>query len=205
MKIADGYLPDDGGMNRVGGVADKMFDAAGGDHRAVSDFITGHNMDATVTPGSKYDTDDHLLSVLNHQWDPNQHGAENLFKWTGGPEASDPDPLIRARARETADSLAHFLVRHEDTLALNLPGHGTDSLGKVNPGVTQALSEAMRPYLGNFVNAPGEMLINQSAQPFERVSDLTKLFNILDSGPDAAKTINSAGAQWNNYLAMSRR
>lgn len=188
-------------MNRVGGVADKMFEAAGGDHRAVSDFITGHNMDATVTPGSKYDTDDHLLSVLEHRWDPNQHGVQNLFKWIGGPEASDPDPLLRARAGETADSLAHFLVRHEDTLALNLPGHGGDSLGKVNPGLTQSLSEAMRPYLGNFVDAPGTTLINHAAEPFETVGDLTKLFNILDSDPGAAKIINSAGSQWNDYLA----
>ncbi|MVU76362.1 hypothetical protein GPX89_03780 [Nocardia sp. ET3-3] len=202
VKIADQYTDENHWMDGVGGVADKMLGAAGTDHIAVSDFITGHGMNATVTPGGTYNADEHVMSVLSHQWSKDEHGAENLFKWIGGPEAvPDPQhPWVADRAGHTADALARMLVRNEDHLALNMNTNG-DSLGKVNPGVTQALSEAMRPYLGNFAHVPDGMLINHSAQAFNTVGDLTKLFNILDSDPTAATIINGAGSQWNDYLA----
>ncbi|MEC3915220.1 TPR repeat region-containing protein [Nocardia sp. CDC160] len=202
-KIADRYTDENHWMDGVGGVADKMLGAAGPDHAAVSDFITGHGMNATVTHGGTYNADEHVMSVLSHGWSKDEHGAENLFKWIGGPEAvPDPQhPWIAERAGHTADALAQMLVRNEDHLASNLPGHDGASLGKVNPGLTQSLSEAMRPYLGNFVAAPDNMLVNHSAHSFESVSDLSKLFTVLDSDPTASKIINSAGSQWQDYLA----
>lgn len=181
-------------------VADKMFGAASRDHRAVSDFITGDGMNATVTPGGRYNADDHVMSVLSHRWGSDEHGAEKLFTWIDD-EATNPDPKVSANAGHTADTLAHMLVRNSDHLALNLPGHDGDSLGKVNPGVTQALAESMTPYLGNFAGAPDSMLINHTAQPFGKVDDLSKLFNVLDSDPTSAKIVNAAGSQWNDYLA----
>ncbi|WP_157514177.1 TPR repeat region-containing protein [Nocardia concava] len=202
VKIADRYDDDNHFMDGVAGVADKMLGAAGTDHVAVSDFITGHGMGATVTHGGTYNADDHVMSVLSHDWSKDEHGAANLFKWIGGPEAvPDPQhPWVADRAGHTADALARMLIRNEDHLALNINENG-DSLGKVNPGVTQALSEAMRPYLGNFVHVPDAMLINHSAQPLDKVGDLAKLFNILDSDPTSATIINGAGSQWNDYLA----
>lgn len=189
-----------GELDGLGSVADKMLYTASRDHHAVSDFITGDGMQATVNSVGHYDTDDHFMSVLAHDWGDDEHGAEKLFNWIDD-AADDPDPKVAANAGHTADALARRLVADSDHLALNLPGHGGESLGKVNPGVTQALAESMTPYLGNFVNAPDSMLVNHTAGSFDQVGDLTKLFDVLDSDPVAAKTINAAGSQWNDYLA----
>lgn len=138
------------------------------------------------------------MGVLEHKWDADNHGAENMFKWMGGPDANSPDSFVQTQAGETADGLAHIIS--DNSVDLAPPSH--DSLGVVNPGLTQSIAEGMRPYLPNFagVSDPA-VLANHGAGSFDSVDDLSKFFKVLDSDSAAARIVNDAGAQWSNHLA----
>ncbi|RMI29896.1 TPR repeat region-containing protein [Nocardia stercoris] len=182
-----------------GAIANKLLDAASGDHQADSDFISGHGMDSTLGTGEKWGKD-HMMAVLSHQWTPEQHGAQTMFSWIG-PDASSTDDNVSKLAGQTSNSLAQFLSDNSDNLAKNLPGHDGQSLGAVNPALTQTLASTMVPYLGNFVGADPHMLINQTTGGLQHPDDLSKMFAVLDSDPAAAKSLNAAGAEWNDYFA----
>lgn len=199
--------PHPGGMDapftaldshQLNSTLDGLLSDVNGDHQAVHDFVTGEGMATTVTHGGQYNASSHVMGVLEHKWDADNHGAENMFKWMGGPDANSPDSFVQTQAGETADGLAHIIS--DNSVDLAPPSH--DSLGVVNPGLTQSIAEGMRPYLPNFagVSDPA-VLANHGAGSFDSVDDLSKFFKVLDSDSAAARIVNDAGAQWSNHLA----
>ncbi|MCX4095501.1 hypothetical protein [Nocardia sp. alder85J] len=199
LRIADAHH-DDPWFRHVDTTADRLLGVVAGDHRAISDFLTGHGMAAAFPPGARHGTGDQVFALLGHRWPATSHRVEALFRWIGA-DAGDPDPAVGGLAGRTADGLAHLLTRNADQLAANLPGHGTAGLGRINPGLTRTLAEAMRPYLGNFAGAPDSVLLNHSAHAVDTVGTLSKLFAVLDSDPQAARVVNTAGSQWADHLA----
>ncbi|MGB3772160.1 MAG: hypothetical protein WBA00_13535 [Rhodococcus sp. (in: high G+C Gram-positive bacteria)] len=186
------------GRPPIGDLASDMFSVAAGDHVAVHDFVTGENMDVTVSDGGVYNAEQHVLRVLQTPWEPDQHGAAEMFDWLAGPDATSPDPAVQAQAGETAFGLAQVLS--DNSVQLAPPGPG--SMGDINPELTRSIATDLSPYLPNFAGVrDDDLLANHGAERFETVSDLSSMFRVLDTDPVAAQTINTAGAVWSNEMA----
>ncbi|MFI5776457.1 DUF3945 domain-containing protein [Nocardia sp. NPDC051570] len=205
-------LSDDG--TKSSALADKMLDFVSSDHQAVHDFITGENMNPTCTPDGSYNAESHVLDVLQNEWGKDQHGAENIFEWIGG-DAGAPDQAAQQRAGESAEHLANIISHNEATLAQDMPGRSDHAaFGQVNPGVSNAVAGALKDYIPNFagVNEPG-LLVNHYAHSLDTAGDhhdgvgrdgsrvdhhpgdLSNLFKVIDSNPDAAAMFNSRAAK----------
>lgn len=187
----------------INSTVDAMLNNASGDHQAVSDFLSGENMDVTATAGNHYDANSHFLDLVTHPWDEDQRGAVNVIDWIG--ENADAPGYEGELAGRSATTLANLLINNEDLLSGRIPADdipGTyTSLGQVNPHLTQSLALSMSPYLANFVDAPDSMLVNQHAGHIDEVSELSKLFKVLDSDPISAGIMHTASTQWQNNLA----
>ncbi|MFE3193090.1 WXG100 family type VII secretion target [Nocardia sp. NPDC059240] len=185
-------------------LANSLLENAANDHIAVHDAVRGDNMDITCTPGGHYNADSHVLEILQHPWSSDQHGAEHMFGWIGDAATKNPaGSFVNNLGGETADHLAHVLADHSGSLAKNMPNTQDLSLGAVNPALTRVLANSMVPYLGNFVTvdtANSPYLINHTARPFDTATNLSHMFEVLDSDPEAAKIVNAGGTQWNDYL-----
>ncbi|WP_439956502.1 TPR repeat region-containing protein [Nocardia nova] len=211
--LKDGPLPK---------VADSFLNDAAGDHAAVHDAILANpnssdpdaraaadRMNVTCGGGGKYYGSQHVIDVLQHHWSPDQHGAENMFKWIGQDASLPKGSFANNEAGQTAFGLASILGDSNNQSVLNSPDN---PLGAKNPALTQTLANTMAPYLGNFVDVhdyPGMSLLNSAPvdstgqllkSPFRDSADLSKMFAVLDSDPQAARTINSAGMQWHDAL-----
>lgn len=190
------------GLNEIQRTVNDMLVNAGGDHQAVTSFLTGEGMNGTVTPGNTYDADAHMLNLLKAQWNPGDPGMRAAFDWTGS-AADDPgyEGVLGGRATE---ALAQQLIRHHDELAyIGPPGaeQATESFGTRNPELAQMFAKNMVPYLGNFADLPPELLINQTAGPLGYTSELSALMGVLGTDPVAADVLTKGTAAWDNYLA----
>ncbi|AYF77853.1 WXG100 family type VII secretion target [Nocardia yunnanensis] len=208
------------GNENVGKLANSLLDNAVVDHTAVHDAIiadpkssnpdaraAADRMNVTCDNGGKYFGNQHVLDVLEHPWAKDQHGAENMFKWIGDDASQPKGSFLNNQAGETAYSLASILGDSHNQSALNSPDN---PLGAYNPALTQTLANSMSPYLGNFAGVTDANLLNSTpidatGHPLDLPShkdssQLSNMFAVLDSDPDAARTINSAGMQWHDAL-----
>ncbi|MET8871193.1 hypothetical protein [Nocardia sp. NPDC004604] len=205
-------LSDDG--TKSSALADKMLRFVSYDHQAVHDFITGENMNSTCTPGGSYNAESHVLDILQNEWGKDQHGAEDIFDWIGK-EAGSHDQAEQKLAGESAEHLANIISHNEATLAQDMPGRSDHAaFGQINPGLDIAISEALRDYIPNFagVNESG-LLVNHYAHNLDTAGDhhdgvgsdgsrvdhhpgdLSNLFKVIDSNPNAAAVFNSRAAE----------
>ena len=206
----------------VPGIANAFLNDAAGDHAAIHDAILANpnssdadaraaadRMNATCANGGKYYGNQHVLDILQHQWSPDQHGAQNVFKWIGDDATLPKGTFANNEAGQTAYGLASILGDSNNKSLLNSPDN---PLGAKNPALTQTLANTLSPYLGNFAgvtDAPGLNILNsapvdsaghQIQSPFHDSSELGGMLAVLDSDPQAARTINSAGMQWHDVL-----
>ncbi|WP_153409459.1 TPR repeat region-containing protein [Nocardia macrotermitis] len=211
--LKDGPLP---------GVANALLNDASGDHSAIHDSILANpnssdpdaraaadRMSATCANGGKYYGNQHVLDILQHQWSPDQHGAQNVFKWIGDDATLPKGTFANNEAGQTAYGLASILGDSNNKSLLNSPDN---PLGAKNPALTQTLANTLSPYLGNLAgvtDAPGLSILNsapvdssghQLQSPFHDSGELGGMLAVLDSDPQAARTINSAGMQWHDVL-----
>jgi hypothetical protein len=244
---------DYGNTEPNGTIADGLLNDASGDHVAVTDAITAdphakpeadadsdviaqdtaaraaaERMRVTCDNNGTYFGDQHVADILHHQWDPNQHGADNLFRWIGN-NAGTTDPTThqpipdyqRQLAGHSATGLATVLANNADTLAINMPGRSDHaSFGQVNPGLSTTVGEALKPYIANFAgaNEPGievnpyatHLLTAEStttpgvdpaghAIPYT-AGQLTNLFSVIDSNPHEAVAFNAQAAAVAGHL-----
>ncbi|MFE3189601.1 hypothetical protein ACFXHA_11375 [Nocardia sp. NPDC059240] len=195
----------------TGKLADKfLFDAAG-DHTAARDAFTNPDnvMDVTCTPGGHYDADSHVLDIIQHQWNPDQLGAQKLVSWIGQ-DAGSPNQFLQQRAGESATALANVIVKNQATLSHDIPGYsGYVSFGELNPNLSIAVAKSLEPYIPNFVGVnagihESDLLVNHYAGNLATAGthagvdytagDLSNLFKVIDSNPQAATEFNEAAA-----------
>lgn len=179
-----------------------MLDVATIDHPAVTDFLTGNNMGATVTAGGTYDPNSHFLALATHHFDPGENGVERMFDWIG-PNAGTPghEGDLAAIA---ANAYAHRLA--DNSLALSLdtngsgPGHPT--LGSINPELNQTLTKNIIPYLGALNGVPDTGIHTWAVQNFgfDDITQMEGMIKALESDPTSGFAINHAGAEWENYM-----
>ncbi|MEV5648189.1 hypothetical protein AB0L57_08055 [Nocardia sp. NPDC052254] len=228
-EIAAASNPDayfDVNTKNAANLADGLLGNASGDHAAIHDAVladanapagsdaraAADRMGVTCDHGGKYYGNQHVVDILEHEWTPDQHGAENVFKWIGEDASLPKGSFANNQAGQTAYGLAAILGDSNNQSVLNSPDH---PLGAKNPALTQTLANTLSPYLGNFADVrdyPGTSILNSAPvdsagnrinSPFSDPSDLSKMFSVLDSDPQAARTINSAGMQWHDALAYS--
>ncbi|MDG3013197.1 hypothetical protein [Speluncibacter jeojiensis] len=119
--------------SEVGSLADRLLGAGGHDAQAVHDFVTGSNMASTVDHGGSYNASDHVLEVLQHKWDPGQHGAANMFASIGESAGQPLDSFANKQGGESASALAQIMASHSATLSQNMPNQGTTRSGRSIP------------------------------------------------------------------------
>lgn len=123
--------------------------AGSADKAAVHGLLTGHAPREGVT------ADQVLGDLLHRHWDDDGAAMGMLFSWIG-PDAKSSDPVVAARAGESATGLARYLGDHVADL-LNLDGPRTASVGQVNPKAIQQIGVALTPFIANMagVRLPG--------------------------------------------------
>ncbi|WP_019930280.1 hypothetical protein [Nocardia sp. BMG111209] len=223
-----GHHPDVNNPGLLPALTNGLLENASGDRIAIHDAIiadpngpagtdphsAADRMNAICDNGGKYYGNKHVLGILQHPWNPDQHGAEHLFRWIGeDADAQSKGTFANNQAGQTAYALAGILADPNNQQGLNSPAN---PLGVGNPGLTRTLANVMSPYLGNFAGVTddaGPGLLNSAPVdstghplklPFEDAGRLSNLFSVLDSDPEAARTINSAGLQWHDAIAYAR-
>ncbi|MET8424501.1 WXG100 family type VII secretion target [Nocardia sp. NPDC004860] len=201
--------------SQTGSLANTFLQDASGDHTAVHDALVNPHgvMDVTCTPGGHYDPNSHVLDILQHQWSPDQHGAENMFKYIGD-DAGAANQFQQQRAGESAQSLATIIAHNEATLSHDVPGYGGHvSFGELNRGLSQVVAKSLEPYIPNLAGVTDkELLVNHYCGNLDTASgtdnsvtvdgtqlnhtpgDLSNLFKVIDSNPQAATEFNTAAA-----------
>ncbi|MRH87540.1 hypothetical protein GFY24_08735 [Nocardia sp. SYP-A9097] len=194
----------------TGTLANNFLQDASGDHTAVHDaLVNAHGvMDVTCSPGGHYNANSHVLDILQHQWSPDQHGAENMLEFIGD-DAGASNQFQQQRAGESAQSLATVIAHNEATLSHDVPGApGHASFGELNPNLSQTVAKSLEPYLPNLAGVSySDLLVNHYCGNLDTAGshhgngsldhtagDLSNLFKVIDSNPKAATDFNNAAA-----------
>ncbi|MFF2557318.1 hypothetical protein ACFVUS_40395 [Nocardia sp. NPDC058058] len=180
-------------------LADKMLSRAGIDHLAVHDLLTGgaqlpdgtHRMDATVTPGGRYDPESHIGNLLNHNWVGHDAGIATVVD-TAGEFATSPIDAQRIGAGESAHALASYMSKHEDELLHINSFEGQREIGVANPELTRALASTLSPYIPEMVSVGPEWLHTGGFAHDFSADDVKKVFAVIDSDKQAAIQFNGS-------------
>lgn len=184
-----------------------MIGTAGGDHQAVTDFLTGANdpgsagaqrmSDATF---DHFGGNDAFVDLTTHHFEDGQNGVKDTFDWMGK-NAYTPG-LEGFDAAASANATGQLLSSNHELFTRLPDGNGGyDTLGQVNPGLVQTFTENLSPFIGNLdgVQVPG---INSDAIPgFTDTRDLSNMFQVLDTDPASAEALNRVVASWEQHFA----
>ena len=167
-----------------------MLSAAGRDQVAVHDQLAGTD---GRSPNNEF-----IGDLFKHQWADDGATAGTLLNGTGAVPTDLVDPTQLAQATRSGE-IMHAVDQYVGNSAnspqlLDIPGTDGQSLGQVNPELTQALANANKPYIDDML---GNSLDN--SQGFNPLDDLKNpempvmrdLFAVIDTDPDAATTLNS--------------
>lgn len=177
-----------------------MLSAAGRDHWAVHDLVAGAD---GKSPNNEY-----ISNLLRHHWDDGGAAAGTLLHGLA-PVANDTTQLGAAsRAGETVHAFDQYIGSHgkefTSMTALEPKDHWhgdgpvyrtNEMFGKADPELVRALSEANTPFLDDMM---GHNL--DHSRGFTPLDDRTDanmphtrdLLGILESDPEAAKTLHAA-------------
>ncbi|MDY6811582.1 MAG: hypothetical protein SW127_21665 [Actinomycetota bacterium] len=179
---------------------DAMFHNASGDHQAVADFLTGDNMDVTVTPGNHYNADTHVVNLLDTKWESDELGAKSVLGWMGD-SAGAPGYEGEAAGRSMS-ALADVMVKNHDSLAhISVGDDKYSSFGQLNPELAQSIARSASPFIGNFVDAPDQMLVNHHASEMGSTADFAKFAGLLATDQTAGDMVVHSSSTWESYMA----
>lgn len=169
--------------------ASHMLSAASKDHVAVHDVLTGVNMDQTMD-GGHFDSNANLKTMLTHEWGSNDQGVKDVLASVGS-DAHNGAGFMRDEAGQSASAIAHHIAANQNDY-LNIPGQSNDSIGKVNPGITQELSKTLSPYIGSMAQVGDDYTGTSGFTPFTGNKEMSAVFSVIDSNDEAAKYFNHA-------------
>jgi len=177
-----------------------MLSAAGRDHWAVHDLVAGAD---GKSPNNEY-----ISNLLRHHWDDGGAAAGTLLHGLA-PVATDTTQLGAAtRAGETVHAFDQYIGSHADqftkmtALEPQDRWHGDGPLvrhdemfGKANPELARALAQANTPFLDDMMghdlnHTHGFTRLDDGSDP--NMPHTRDLLGILDSDPEAAKTLHAA-------------
>jgi hypothetical protein len=181
-------LGNDWGHQNLDPTLQEMLSAASHDAVAVHDAV----VEPDGTPN-----DDFIGDVFKHDWADDGLAAGSLF-----PDAADTSE----RAGQTMHAFDDYAGRNYQEL-LNI--EGKQSLGQINPALTQALGQANTPYIDDMFNANKD-----STQGFGSLDGLDAeggnpnmpvtrgLFAVIGSDPTANAQFNTAATDvWKGYIS----
>ncbi|MGW4247763.1 TPR repeat region-containing protein [Nocardia sp. NPDC004722] len=123
-----------------------IFQAVGADKFAVESVITDKDHGKEFT-----------LDLLSHQWSDHDRAVSSLFRF-GDSDAivADPNNAVEvARATRMGHIMSAFAqnVGNEDAwnALSNVPGHGSNSAGQLNPELMRTVSHSLAPYVSDLV------------------------------------------------------
>jgi hypothetical protein len=163
-----------------------MLSAAGRDQMAVHDALTGP------------ENGEFIGDLFKHQWADDGAAAGTLLNGTGAvpTDLTDPTQLAQAtRVGETMHAVDAWIGNGDNAQQmLNIPGTENQSLGQVNPELTQALADANKPFIDDMLGNPLD-----NSQGFGPLDDLSNpempvmrdLFAVIDTNQAAADTLNT--------------
>lgn len=168
------------------GTLGDVFTAAGRDHIAVHDVMTG-------SAGQDFLRDLHL-----HTWDDSRAVASthSLFDWIGH-DANSQDPVAATRAAESAHALAQSIDANQSELLTQKHAMwGQTGIGQFAPDLVRADATALEPFqaalIGDNDRTPGFALLGHPERG--DFSAAQNVFAVIDSDPDAAKHFTAAAA-----------
>lgn len=218
------------GMERseIGEKLNSMLDVAGRDEIAVHDAMMGRDggpsavsamPESYSAPGEKpsygdpvefeagdYDANKTMTNLLSFDWDEkagHDSGMKGMLDGLRDPdtvigEAGDPGPSA-TRAGEASGELARILADNKDAL-VDVESHGNDSMGQLNPGVSEAAADAVGPHLIDLAGGDATDIGIDGAQTLDGQDQMSRLFEVLNMHPDSATAINTHGADAVSYL-----
>lgn len=155
---------------------------------AATDHVAVH--DAASGAGGN----DFMRALTAEHWDDKGGKIAGAFEWMGDP-ANTHNPM----ATETANAVAHYLGDPAHGVELKaLPGGGT--FGEVNPGISHAMADGIKPYLGQLagLDTPHANGVTQ----FGSAEQMKTMFSVLDQNHDSAISINAAAsAEYSKLLS----
>lgn len=167
-----------------------MLSAASQDPIAVHEALAGAG---GTSPNNEF-----IGDLLKHDWADDGLAAGTLF-----PDAADTSE----RAGQVMHAVDMYTGQNYQEL-LNI--HDKQSLGQINPALTQALAQANIPYIDDMFNANVddtkgfESLDGLNKQGGNANMDVTRgLFAVIDSDPVANKNFNGAATDlWKGYVSQ---
>ena len=176
-------------QQRIDPAVQDMLSAAGRDQMAVHSELVG-------TGGQPPNTA-FIEDLFTHQWADDGAAAGTLLNGTGAvpTDLTDPTQMEQAmRAGEIMHAVDSYVGGENTPKLLDIPGTDGQSVGQVNPELTQALAEANKPYIDDMLG--NSLDDSQGFRPLDDVKNpempvMRDLFAVIDSNQDAATILNS--------------
>ncbi|MFD3707504.1 hypothetical protein ACFWUP_30580 [Nocardia sp. NPDC058658] len=142
-------------------------DVGSRNHTAMTQLLTGETEPGEVPLDKDYDPNKVMMPLLQYDWTDNKPGesAPDMFSWIGTEAipvaATDSNPGVTVEesqlAGRAARGLTELMTGGEDgnfEALMNIADKDNQSLGQVNPGLTQQITTSMLPYLDSIAVAP---------------------------------------------------
>jgi hypothetical protein len=176
-------------QERIDPAVQDMLNAAGRDQMAVHGELVGTGRQP---PNTAF-----IEDLFTHQWADDGAAAGTLLNGSGAvpTDLTDPTQLEQAiRSGQIMHAVDSYVGGDNTPKLLDIPGTDGQSVGQVNPELTQALAEANKPYiddmLGNSLDdSQGFLPLDDMKNP--EMPIMRDLFAVIDTNADAATTLNS--------------
>ncbi|NNH72964.1 hypothetical protein HLB23_24410 [Nocardia uniformis] len=148
--------------------------------------------------GVGYQRENVMTPLMTHEWqDDGTRFGEGMFGWI--PEDAKvldgQDPSVaNLRAGESAYALSQILSgdEYKKWLDTGVRSGEDQSLGQINPKLTQEMAEALAPYAGNLVGLPDDYANNAGFGDLGGPVEAVRLLSVLDGDDTASTIINGA-------------
>lgn len=177
-------------QQRIDPALQDMLNAAGRDQMAVHHELAGADGNTRNDP--------FIEDLFTHQWADDGAAAGTLLNGTGAvpTDLTDPTQMEQAiRSGEIMHAVDSFVGSGENSpRLLDIPGTDGQSVGQLNPELTQALAEANKPYIDDMLG--NSLDDSQGFRPLDDMKNpempvMRDLFAVIDSNADAATILNS--------------
>lgn len=216
----DGLVGDDK-RDPFSTTASQLFDIGVRNEDASYALLTG------TSPGGGelgFHRDSVLMPLMTHEWPDDGANVGRLVDWIPGDsiitDSDDPGQVERAtRAGEAAYSLVELMSTTESgyqhprnidlsnnfSRFIDIPGpdgNGTQSIGEVNPKLTQSLSGALSPHILDMVDAPNYAKRGMDTAGFGDAGPLeaARVATILNTDEDAGVIFNGSAVAQAQHL-----
>lgn len=198
-----------------------FLEVAGRNHTAMTALLTGETDGGFPPLPEDYKPVEVMQPLLQYDWADSEPGqsAPNLFSWIGEQAVPSPatvdSPGVTVEQSQLAGKAATGLV---DIMTaggdgkdggpgpfeslMNIEDKDNQSLGQVNPGLTQQITKSMLPYLDSIALAPDSKTPTFTlGDENDRDLKAVRLSTLFNSDPDSSALWNAAITDKTNEYA----